>query len=130
LSNFSSGHLEDLIDVAVCANAAQTAFDLRQEVERAAKWEIEVLYDVCSLHNHQISMPVDPRVSVLSEIVNLTDAPTNPRQSHTLAVQIAEILKPKPEGPSGASESAGDGSSNGDANAPTKVDGLIFRRDD
>jgi len=84
---------------------------------------------VFSLHTHHISMPVDPQASVLSENVNLTDAPTNPREFHTMAVRMAEILKPKPEGPIGASESAGDGSSNGDANAPTKVGGLIFRRD-
>ncbi len=55
------GYREALIDIAVCVNAAQAAFDLRQEVERAAKWEIEVLYGVFSLHNHQVSMPVNPR---------------------------------------------------------------------
>ena len=54
------GYREALIDIAVCVNAAQAAFDLRQEVERAAKWEIEVLYGVFSLHNHQVSMPVNP----------------------------------------------------------------------
>ena len=55
------GYREALVDIAVCVNAAQAAFDLRLEVERAAKWEIEVLYGVLSLHNHQVSMPVNPR---------------------------------------------------------------------
>ena len=86
---------EALIDIAVCVNAAQAAFDLRQEVERAAKWEIEVLYAVFSLHNHQVSMPVDPRAPVSPENVNLAYAPTNPKEFRTMAVRMAELLKPK-----------------------------------
>ena len=60
------GYREALIDIAVCVNAAQAAFDLRQEVERSAKWEIEVLYAVFSLHNHQVSMPVNPHAHRLA----------------------------------------------------------------
>jgi hypothetical protein len=32
------GYREALIETAVCLNAAQAAFDLRQDVERAGKW--------------------------------------------------------------------------------------------
>jgi carbonic anhydrase len=87
------GYREVLIDVAVCLNAAHAAFDLRQEVERAAKWEIEVLYGVFSLHNHQVSMPVNPWAPVGEEHVNLAYAPTNPKDFHTLALRMAETLK-------------------------------------
>ena len=54
------GYRDALIETAVALNAAQAAFDLRQEVERAGKWEIEVLYGVYNLNNHQVSMPNDP----------------------------------------------------------------------
>jgi hypothetical protein len=70
------GYREALIDIAVCVNAAQAAFDLRLEVERAAKWEIEVFYGVFSLHNHQVSMPVNPRAPIDPVNVNLAYAPT------------------------------------------------------
>ncbi len=55
------GYREALIEAAVSINAAQSAFDLRQEVERNGKWEIEVLYGVHNIRNHQVCMPVDPR---------------------------------------------------------------------
>jgi carbonic anhydrase len=88
------GYREALIDIAVCVNAAQAAFELRLEVERAAKWEIEVLYAVFSLHNHQVSMPVNPRAPITPENVNLAHAPTNPREFYTIAVRMADLLKP------------------------------------
>jgi carbonic anhydrase len=84
---------ETLIDIAVCMNAAHAAFDLRQEVERAAKWEIEVLYGVYSLLNHQVSMPVNPKSPVAPENVKLAYAPTNPREFTMMALQMAELLK-------------------------------------
>jgi carbonic anhydrase len=83
-----------LIETAVAVNAAQAAFDLRQEVERAAKWEIEVLYGVFSLVNHQVSMPPDPRQPVSNENVHLEYAPTNPREFRVLSTKMAEILRP------------------------------------
>ena len=83
-----------LIDIAVCVNAAQAAFDLRLEVERAAKWEIEVLYGVFSLHNHQVSMPVNPRAAIEPENVNLAYAPTNPREFNTIAVRWPNCSNP------------------------------------
>ena len=83
-----------LIETAVAVNAAQAAFDIRLEVERAAKWEIEVLYGVFSLTHHQVSMPPDPRHSVSDENVNLDYAPSNPREFRVLAHRMAEILRP------------------------------------
>jgi carbonic anhydrase len=130
------GYREALIDIAVCVNAAQAAFDLRQEVERAAKWEIEVLYGVFSLHNHQVSMPVNPRAPVAPENVNLANAPTNPSEFSTIALQMAELLKPASLWPNGRPGS-GDGSQTGNRAAanPRKVADpirheLLLRPDD
>ncbi len=79
----------------MAVNAAQAAFDLRQEVERAAKWEIEVLHGVFNLHNHQVSMPPNPMAPVADENVRLEYAPTNPRDFRALAVRMAEMLRPE-----------------------------------
>lgn len=87
------GYREALIEAAVCINAAQAAFDLRQEVERNAKWEIEVVYGVHNIRNHQVCMPVDPHAARRDENVRLAQAPTNPNDFRALAVQMAEILK-------------------------------------
>jgi carbonic anhydrase len=87
------GYREALIETAVCMNAAQAAFDLRMGVEAAGKWEIEVLYGVFNLKNHQVCMPVNLGADVKPENVHLAYAPTNPKEFRTLAVQMAEILK-------------------------------------
>jgi carbonic anhydrase len=101
------GYREALIETAVCINAMHAAFDLRQEVERAGKWEIEVLYGVHNIRNHQVCMPVDPTAARSDENVRLAHAPTNPREFQTLATQMAQILKtsgeswpgsPRPQG--------------------------------
>jgi carbonic anhydrase len=95
------GYREALIESAVCINAAQAAFDLRQEVERAAKWEIEVLYGVHNIRTHQVCMPVDPRAPRGDQNVRIAQAPATPREFHALAIQMAEILKtgtgPRPD---------------------------------
>lgn len=88
------GYREALIETAVSVNAAQAAFDLRLEVERAAKWEIEVLYAVFNLTTHQVCMPVDPHASPSDELVHLAYSPTNPRDFNALATRMAEILHP------------------------------------
>jgi carbonic anhydrase len=88
------GYREALIESAVSINAAQTAFDLRQEVERNGKWEIEVLYGVHNIRNHQVCMPVDPTAPASDQNVRLAHAPTNPKEFHALAVQMAQILLP------------------------------------
>jgi carbonic anhydrase len=88
------GYREALIEAAVCINAAQAAFELRLEVERAAKWEIEVLYGVHNIRNHQVCMPVDPMAPRSDENVRLAQAPNNPKEFRALAIQMAELLKP------------------------------------
>jgi len=87
------GYREALIEIAVCLNAAQSAFDLRQEVERNAKWEIEVLYGVHNIRTHQVCMPVDPHAVRADENVRLAHAPSNPVEFHALAFQMANMLK-------------------------------------
>ena len=91
----SPGYRIALIESAVALNAAQAAFDLRQEVEKAAKWEIEVLFGVFNLHNHQVSMPVVPDAPVADENVHLSHAPTNPKDFKALSIQMAQLLKPR-----------------------------------
>ncbi len=88
------GYRDALIETAVCLNAAQAAFALRQEVELAGRWEIEVLYGVYNLYNHHVSMPNNPLAPPSDENVSLARAPTNPKEFHTLAVQMAELLRP------------------------------------
>jgi carbonic anhydrase len=88
------GYRDALLEVAVCVNAAQSAFDLRQEVERNAKWEIEVLYGVHNIRNHQVCMPVDPSAPRSDENVRLAHAPSNPVDFRVLAKEMAELLLP------------------------------------
>jgi carbonic anhydrase len=89
-----SGYRDALIETAVGLNAAQAAFALRQEIESEGRWEIEVLYGVYNLFNHQVSMPNDPAAPPSDENVNLAHSPTNPRDFGALALRMAEILKP------------------------------------
>ena len=96
------GYREALIETAVCLNAAMAAFDLRVEVERAAKWEIEVLYGVFNLNTHQVSMPVNPTARACDDNVNLVYAPQNPREFKTLAIRMAQILHPDSHESAGA----------------------------
>lgn len=88
-----SGYRDALIETAVGLNAAQAAFALRQEIELAGRWEIEVLYGVYNLFNHQVSMPNDPTAPPSDHNVCLAHAPTNPRDFRALGLQMAEILK-------------------------------------
>ncbi len=88
------GYREALIEAAVSINAAHAAFDLRLEVERVGKWEIEVLYGVFDLRNHQVGLTNDPGTGYAPEKVMLTFAPTNPRDFQTLAARVAETLRP------------------------------------
>jgi carbonic anhydrase len=88
------GYREALIETAVAINAAQAAFDLRQEVETAGKWEIEVLYAVYNTYNHQVNLAAHPNTAYSNENVRLAHAPSNPREFKELALRMAEILKP------------------------------------
>jgi carbonic anhydrase len=93
------GYRDALIETAVAVNAAQAAFALHQEIERGGHWDIEVLYAVYNLFNHQVSMPNDPLAPATDENVRLAMAPSNPRDFHGLVVQMAEILRPTADAP-------------------------------
>ena len=67
---------------------------MRQEIESAGRWEIEVLYGVYNLFNHQVTMPNDPFAAPSERTSTWLHAPTNPREFSALALQMAEILKP------------------------------------
>ncbi|MFO0952852.1 MAG: carbonic anhydrase [Isosphaeraceae bacterium] len=92
------GYRDALIETAVALNAAQAAFALKQEVEGSGRWEIEVLYGVYNLFNHQVSMPNDPFAPPSDQNVHLAHAPANPREFHALALRMAEILRPAQQG--------------------------------
>src|SRR5690606_16321068 len=100
---------ETLNDIAVCLNAAHTAFSLRQQVEAAGIWNIEVLfgaYDVCS---YQVCMPIHPDEDLDAqkpELVNLAHAPSHPREFGELAARLATTLR-RPGTPVSASGQAG-----------------------
>jgi carbonic anhydrase len=87
------GFRDALIETAVALNAAQGAFALRQEIEAAGRWEIEVLYGVYNMFNHQVSMPNDPFRPPADENVRLAPAPSNPREFASLAREMAEIME-------------------------------------
>jgi len=89
------GYREALINSAVCINAAHTAFNLRQEVERAGKWDIEALFGVFNLLTHQVCMPPDPHATHDIDNVHLEFAPTNPLEFQSLAARIARLHKPE-----------------------------------
>jgi carbonic anhydrase len=88
------GYREALIETAVAINAAQSAFDLRQEVETAGKWEIEVLYAVYNTYNHQVSLANHPHSVASDQNVKLAYAPSNPREFREMALKMAQILLP------------------------------------
>ena len=124
------GYREALIDIAVCVNAAQSAFGVRQEVERAAKWEIEVLYGVFSLLNHQVSMPLTPSANVAADNVNLAYAPTNPKEFNSMAVRMAELLRPKEASPTIVPSTASGCTGNDQKKHGARQDGLMLTSDD
>jgi carbonic anhydrase len=85
------GYRDALIETAVCVNTAQAAYDLHVEVERAGKWEIEVLYAVYNLFTHKVSMPNE--LTGAAEIgTHLAMAPTNPREFSVVAERVANRI--------------------------------------
>src|SRR6185312_7245345 len=116
-----------LIETAVGINAAQAAFALRQEIEMAGRWEIEVLYGVYNLFNHQVSMPNNPQAPPSDANVRLAHAPTNPREFQALARQMAEILKDGGASAAGLTYRLDRGDGNGEpAPAPAVDPGLAL----
>jgi carbonic anhydrase len=121
---------QTLIDIAVCVNAAQAAYDLRQEVERAGKRNLEVYYGVINILTHQVTMPVDPRAPYSPEAGNLAPAPASPTQFHDLASRMAETLRPKSLAPGKGHSHSGDRASSTAGRAAAKSDSLILDSDD
>jgi carbonic anhydrase len=92
------GYRDALIEAAVCVNAAQGAFDMRQVIEQAGKWDLQVLYGAYDLYTHRVCMPLDPHGDPARREVRLAHAPTSPDEFHALAVRMAELLRPTLEG--------------------------------
>jgi carbonic anhydrase len=88
------GYREALIDASVCLNAAHMAFALRQQVEAAAKWDIEVLFGVYDIRTHQVCMPLHPPEVLDPANVNLARAPGHPRDFDQLAVEVVTARRP------------------------------------
>lgn len=83
---------EVLIDSSVALNAAQSAYNLRTEVERAGQREIEVLYGVFNLLNHRVISPAR-RDNGVDKMASLSYAPTNPQEFRVLAIALAESYR-------------------------------------
>jgi carbonic anhydrase len=86
------GYREALIETAICVNTAQTAYNLHVEVERAGKWEIEVMYGVYNLFTHRVSLQHDPYKDANDPGTHLARSPSNPRDFSTIAVNVARRL--------------------------------------
>jgi carbonic anhydrase len=111
------GYREALIETAVCVNTAQAAYDLHVEVERAGKWEIEVLYGVYNLFTHQVSMAHDtPRGMADTGTTHLAMAPTNPREFNALAIQVARRMLKTHQAQTAAATAAAKSSNGRDGN--------------
>jgi carbonic anhydrase len=103
---------ETLIDMAVCLNAAHTAFSLRQQVEAAGIWDIEVLFGAYDVLTYQVCMPIHPDEDLDAlnpELVNLAAAPSHPQGFAELAARLATTLR-RPGTPVSASGEVGDAS--------------------
>jgi carbonic anhydrase len=87
-----------LIEASVCLNSAHAAYNLYVEAERSWKSDVLALFGVYNLFTHQVSMPPQSfRVASMDSEphVNLAYAPTHPREFDSLALQMAEILRPE-----------------------------------
>lgn len=117
------GYREALIESAVCLNAAQSAFTIRQEIELAGRWDVDVLFGVYNLFNHQVCMPNNPDAPCSDDNVRLAQALTNPRGFHTLALTMAEMLKPAPAASGDGEPGHPTGSNHTAAIAPEPLNG-------
>lgn len=88
------GYRQALNDTAVCLNAAQTAFTLRQQVDRGGPAGVQVLFGVCDVRSHQVCMPLNPPIGAPGGGVNLATAPEHPEAFADLARQVARRLQP------------------------------------
>jgi len=88
------GYRGVLMDMVVCMNAAHTAFALRQQVEVAGNWDVDVLFGVYDVRTHQVCMPIHPVDAFSPENVNLVPAPGHPRDLSALALELAASFRP------------------------------------
>ncbi len=89
-----SGFRDALIRTTVNLNAAQSAYDLRQEVQRSGR-EIPVLYGVYNLHNGCVGMPAEPDGLPSPETQGLVPAPFSAREFGDLATRVVRSLDPE-----------------------------------
>lgn len=84
-----------LIEIAVALNSAQSAYDLRLEVERAGKSHVDVLYSVYDIRTHRVNLALDPPTAGSpTNAIRLIHAPRNPTDFTAMALQIARRLEP------------------------------------
>jgi carbonic anhydrase len=101
------GYRSTLMDMAVCLNAAHTAFSLRQQIEAASIWNVDVLFGVYDVRTHQVCMPIHPLEAFSPENVNLALAPGHPRELQALARELATSLRPRAEARTNGGSPAG-----------------------
>ncbi len=88
------GYRAALIESAVCLNAAQAAYELRQGVEQSGRRHVGVLFGVFNLRTNQVCMPNHPYAPAAQQNARLAPAPQGPEEFHTLARHMAELLAP------------------------------------
>lgn len=87
------GYRDALIESAVALNAAQSAFELQQAVDRAGKPRIDVLYGVHDIVTQVVTAPTAFDASPPADTPSLAPAPGDPAEFQTLAVRMAQSLK-------------------------------------
>ncbi len=88
------GYRAALIESAVCLNAAQAAYEMRQGVEQSGHPDVGVLFGVYNLRTHQVCMPNDPHGPAERQRARLAPAPQGPEEFSGLARHMAELLAP------------------------------------
>lgn len=94
------GYRQALIDLAISLNAAQTAHDLRQDVERDRR-PVRVLYGVYDLRSGALRLPGDDDAEPDGR-GTLLDAPAHPSEFLPLADRLARRLRAVLHGPAPA----------------------------
>jgi carbonic anhydrase len=92
------GFRQALIDTAVCINAAQTAYDLRHEVETFRR-RADVLYGVYDVRSGRVGLPGDAQAQTAQVATGLLTAPARPAEFFELGLRVAEGIRPVILGP-------------------------------
>jgi carbonic anhydrase len=88
------GYRAALVESAVCLNAAQAAYGLRQDMGQTGRRDIGVLFGVYNLRTSQVCMPNNPHAPAAQQQAHLAPAPQGPEGFHVLAKRMAEFLAP------------------------------------